>query len=239
MASRVLRVSLLPGEMTSTVIRLSLPFWSSVWRSVGSCWSGETMVMCDVDLALPLVMTEPAMPPPMSNGMRMVEMRKALVRTRSRYSRFAMSQTLCIDFASVNRFPGFCCYFFDKDLFEGGFHDFEAGNAGLGDGLGEEGLAVVCVAELDLGAALVVFCLVDGGVVYEGGCGLSVYDDAVVGIAGLDLAHGSGEDEAAVVDEADGVAELLDLVRAVGGEEDGGALVAEVDEGGLQERGVD
>src|SRR5260370_24235081 len=109
------------------------------------------MVMCDVDLALPPEMTEKAMPPPMSNGMRMVEMRKALVRTRSRYSRFAMSQTLCIDFASVNRFPGFCCYFFDKDLFEGGFHDFEAGDAGLGDGLGEEVLDVVAFVELDLG----------------------------------------------------------------------------------------
>src|SRR5271157_2730007 len=103
------------------------------------------MVMCDVDLALPPAMMEPTMPPPMRTGMRIVEMRKALVRTRSRYSRFAMSQTLCIDFASGNSFLGFRCYFFDKDLFERGLHDFEASDAGTGDGCGEEGLAVVAI----------------------------------------------------------------------------------------------
>lgn len=43
--------------------------------------------MCEVDLALPLEMTEKAMSPPMRTGMRMVEKRKALVRTRSGYSR--------------------------------------------------------------------------------------------------------------------------------------------------------
>ena len=62
-------------------------------------------------------------------------MRKALVRTRSRYSRFAMSQTLCIDFAS---------YGFDEDLFERGLHDLEAGDARFGDGLGEQRLRVGC-----------------------------------------------------------------------------------------------
>ena len=40
----------------------------------------------------------------------------------------------------------------------------------------------------------------------------------------------------AVVDEADVVAELLDLVHAVGGEEDGAALVAEIDERVHEER---
>ncbi len=122
MASSVARVALLPGEMTSTVISLSLPFCSSAWRSVASCWSCETMVMCEVDLALPPQTMEPTMPPPISTGMRIVEMRKALVRTRSRYSRFAMSQTLCIDFAS---------YGLDEDLFQGWLHDFEAGDAGF------------------------------------------------------------------------------------------------------------
>jgi hypothetical protein len=41
------------------------------------------------------------------------------------------------------------------------------------------------------------------------------------------------------VDEADVVAHLFDLIHAVGGEEDGFALGAEVDEGVLQEGGVD
>ncbi len=66
--------------------------------------------------------------------MRTVITMKALVRMRSRYSRFAMSQTLCIGFAS---------YGFDEDLFKGGLHDFEAGDAGAaGDGVGEQGLGV-------------------------------------------------------------------------------------------------
>src|SRR5580704_13940865 len=127
MASRVLRVWSLPGEMTSTVIRLSLPLSSSAWRSVASCWSCETMVMCEVDFALLPETMEPTMPPPISRGMRIVEMRKALVRTRSRYSRFAMSQTLCIDFAS---------YGLNENLFQGWFHHFEASDAGFCDGFG-------------------------------------------------------------------------------------------------------
>ncbi len=41
------------------------------------------------------------------------------------------------------------------------------------------------------------------------------------------------------MDEADGVAELFDLIHAVGGEEDGAALLAQIDEGVHEERGVD
>ena len=49
----------------------------------------------------------------------------------------------------------------------------------------------------------------------------------------------SGEDEVAAIDKRDGVAELFDLIHAVGGEEDCSTLIAEVDERVLQERGVD
>src|SRR6266853_1115776 len=101
----------------------------------------------------------------MRSGMRMVMMRKLFARMRSRYSRFATSQTLSIDIFS---------YGFDEDLLEGGFHDFEAGDAG----------------------------------------------------AALD---GAGENEMTAGDEGDGVADFFDLVHAVGAEEDGLALLAEVD----------
>ena len=63
--------------------------------------------------------------------------------------------------------------------------------------------------------------------------------DAVAGIAALDLAHAAGEDEMAAGDEGDGVADLFNLIHAVGGEEDGLALLAEIDEGVHEERGVD
>src|SRR5258705_13965745 len=70
----------------------------------------------------------------MRSGMRMVMMRKLFARMRSRYSRFAMSQTLSIDIFS---------YGFDEDLFEGGLHDFEAGDASAAlDGGGKERLGV-------------------------------------------------------------------------------------------------
>ena len=116
----------------------------------------------------------PTMPPPMSSGMRMVVMRKALVRMRSRYSRLAMSQTLCMGFApAMARFEvdggrrsqcldAFATDLFDEDLFEGGLHDLEAGDAGAGaDGIGEQrlGVGAWCCrasAELDLGVAGVV-----------------------------------------------------------------------------------
>ncbi len=61
----------------------------------------------------------------------------------------------------------------------------------------------------------------------------------LLGYCDLNLAHGAGEDDDAVVDEADGVAHLFDLIHAVGGEEDGSSLLAEVDEGVDEQAGVD
>src|SRR5258708_18916739 len=70
----------------------------------------------------------------MRSGMRMVMRRKLFARMRSRYSRFATSQTLSIDIFS---------YGFDEDLLEGWLHDFEAGDAGAAlDGGGQERLGV-------------------------------------------------------------------------------------------------
>src|SRR4030088_3158834 len=100
----------------------------------------------------------------MSSGIRMVMMRKLFARMRSRYSRFATSQTLCIDIFS---------YGFDEDLLEGGLHDFEAGDAGAAlNGGGEERLSVragaVEAVEFYVGLSAVVLCGFDAGVVEEG-----------------------------------------------------------------------
>src|SRR5260370_41734998 len=70
----------------------------------------------------------------MGIGMRTVRRRKLFARMRSRYSRFATSQTLSIDIFS---------YGFDEDLLESGLHDFEAGDASAAlDGCGEKGLGI-------------------------------------------------------------------------------------------------
>src|SRR3982074_857715 len=100
----------------------------------------------------------------MRSGMRMVMMRKLFARMRSRYSRFATSQTLCIDIFS---------YGFDEDLLEGGLHDFEAGDASAAlDGCGEGRLGVgtgsVEAVEFDVGLATVVLRGFDAGMLEEG-----------------------------------------------------------------------
>src|ERR1700721_3601192 len=117
------------------------------------------------------------MPPPMRVGVRMVAMMKALVRMRSRYSRFAMSQMLCINFAPVIHLPVLCCHFFNEYVFEGGLHDFEASDTGPGDGGGEQGLWIGSIAQLDFGAATVVFCRLDGGGFEERGTPARVVRD--------------------------------------------------------------
>src|SRR5438309_9247550 len=121
----------------------------------------------------------------MRTGMRMVMMRKLFARMRSRYSRFATSQTLSIDIFS---------YGFDEDLLEGGLHDFEAGDASAAlDGGGEEGLGVgtgaVEAVEVYIGLSAVVLRGLDAGVLEEGVVSFKGNLNAVAGVAALDLAH--------------------------------------------------
>src|ERR1700746_2474841 len=100
----------------------------------------------------------------MRTGMRTVMMRKLFARMRSRYSRFATSQTLCIDIFS---------YGFDEDLLEGGLHDFKAGDSGAAlDGRGEERLGVgtgsIHAVEFYIGLSTVVLGRFDAGVLEKG-----------------------------------------------------------------------
>src|ERR1700733_11031977 len=79
----------------------------------------------------------------------------------------------------------------------------------------------------------------DGGVMEEGVVAGEVDEDAVDWVSGLDLTHGARKYEMAVVNEADVVAELFDLIHAVRGEEDGAALFAKVNEGVHEKDRVD
>src|SRR5258706_6436389 len=168
-------------------------------------------------------------------GMRTVMRRKLFARMRSRYSRFATSQTLSIDIFS---------YGFDEDLFESGLHGLEAGDAGAAlNGCGEKRLGVgtgaVEAVEFYVGLSAVVLRGFDAGMVEEGIVSFEGALNPVAWVAALDLAHAAGEDEMAAGDEGDGVADFFDLIHAVGAEEDGLALLAQVDEGVHEERGVD
>src|SRR6202035_2031510 len=121
----------------------------------------------------------------MRSGMRMVMMRKLFARMRSRYSRLATSQTLCIDIFS---------YGFDEDLLKGGLHDFEAGDASAAlDGCGEEWLGVragaVEAVEFYVGLSAVVLRGFNAGMLEEGIVSFEGNLDAVARVAALDLAH--------------------------------------------------
>src|SRR5713226_8025411 len=171
----------------------------------------------------------------MRSGMRIVMMRKLFARMRSRYSRFATSQTLSIDIFS---------YGFDEDLLEGGLHHFEAGDASAAlDGGGEErlrvGTGVVGATKFDLGLSAIVLRAFDAGMGEEGIVSFEGDLDTVARIAALDFAHAAGENEMTAGDEGDGVTDFFDLVHAVGAEEDGLALLAEVDESVHEEGRVD
>ena len=123
-------------------------------------------------------------------------MRKLFARMRSRYSRFATSQMLCVDIFS---------YGFDEDLLEGGLHDFEARDAGAAlDGRSEERLGIgtgaVEAVEFDVGLSAVVLCAFDAGVLKKGIVSFEGDLDVVSRVAAFDLAHAAGEDEMAARD---------------------------------------
>src|SRR5580698_1064543 len=121
--------------------------------------------------------------------MSTVAMRKLLERIRSRYSRFAISQTLCIDSASCFCIAEACADVFDEDLFQRGFHDFKAVDVSTArDSLGENLLGGGLVVQLDLGDAGVVLRLGNTRVAKEGV--VTGEDDlhAVARVARFDLA---------------------------------------------------
>src|SRR5260370_13228639 len=127
----------------------------------------------------------------MRSGMRIVMMRKLFARMRSRYSRFATSQTLSIDIFS---------YGFDEDLLEGGLHHFEAGDASAAlDGGGEKRLGVgtgsVDAVEFYVGLSAVVLRSFDAGMLEKGVVSFERNLDVIARIAALDLAHAAGEDK--------------------------------------------
>src|SRR5664280_356738 len=208
--------------------RVSCSCCNSDCRSRTSWGSELTMAMWVPGSDFELTKALPNSNAPMMSGIMTVVMRNPRVRTRSTYSRRAMSQTLCIEAAFVGMvelghgewvaiLDGRCLLdLFDEDLFQSGFHHLEARDAGVCDGLCQQGLGVFgqgCGgAELDLDVAVVAFDVFDAGMIEKAVAALEVDEDAVARIDGFDLAHGAGENQMAAMDEGDVVAELLHLV---------------------------
>src|SRR6187402_2711817 len=162
--------------------------------------------------------------------MRTVAMAKALVRTRSRYSRLAMRSRLRIDIASYGR---------DEDIFDGGFHDFEALNTrSVGHCVDQKRLCVLTMQD-DLGLARVVFLLGNGGVLKEAVVSLEADTHTIAWIATLDLAHAATQDDEATMDQGNFIAKLFYLIDAMGGKQDGSAFLAKLQESVFQQAGID
>src|ERR1035438_5284876 len=139
---------------------------------------------------------------------------KARPRICSRYSRFAIKKMLRIILASHG---------LDKNLFQRRLNQLEAVDGGDGRGFMEQLLRVAVRFERDLRVAGEVFRLRDLFTVQKCGVSLELDDHVVALVTLLDLAQIAGEHGLAVVDEADGVAELLYLVHAMGGKQIGRA----------------
>src|SRR5581483_3260822 len=100
--------------------------------------------MCELVLVRVMKNALPPTSAAMKHGMRTVARMKPLVRTRSMYSRLAMSQILCMDLASGFGELGSSLHGGDEDLFERGLNDFETSDVGAArDGFGEQRLRVV------------------------------------------------------------------------------------------------
>src|ERR1700761_2387970 len=202
--------------------------------------SEVTTAMCELVLVRDMKYALPPISAAIRHGMSTVARMKPRVRTRSIYSRLAMSQMLCMDLASGFDELGCALYGGDENLFERGLDDLEACDVGAARyGLDEQRLRVFRGVKLDFGDAGVVACVgnvaaSEKGVV-AGKDGLHV----VARVTRFNLAHGAGEHELALIDERDRVAELLDLVHAMCGEKNGAALRAEIDERAHEQLGVD
>src|ERR1700733_12410862 len=92
--------------------------------------SEVTTAMCEVLLVFVAKYALPPTSAAIRHGMRTVASMKPRVRTRSMYSRLAMSQTLCMDLASGFDELGRSLHGGDEDLFERGLDDFEACDVG-------------------------------------------------------------------------------------------------------------
>src|SRR5580658_5912042 len=95
------------------------------WPSVRSV---VTTAMCELVLVRDMKYALPPMRAAIRHGMRTVARMKPRVRTRSMYSRFAMSQTLCMNLASGLGELRRSFYGGDEDLFECGLKDLKAGD---------------------------------------------------------------------------------------------------------------
>src|SRR5215472_15531603 len=145
--------------------------------------------------------------PKISAGTNRVMNRNALERTRSRYSRRAMSSILRMVLP----------HGFNEDFFERGLHQFKLADPRTGGNLVQELLGIGAGSQPDFNVvAVVVVRSHQPGLPQEVAVTLVFDLYIVLAVLRLDLLEVALQHRFSAIDEADGVAQLLHLVHAVG-----------------------
>src|SRR5205809_2172931 len=196
------------GRRWSRTAGARLPVQSAMAiRGVRPCWR-------------PASRTETPTMPTKSKGSRTVENTNVFVRTRARYSRFQISHSLRIR----------CGDLLDENIVQGGLHKLEPSDFdSVLDRRLKDFLRV---------SARPQFCLNHRSVTVDAFDDVGQFEEAAIPrvfdpyrilserlLDGLELA---AQNRAPVVNQANGVAHHLDLLHAVGGEDDGCARAAEI-----------
>src|SRR5579864_715520 len=164
--------------------------------------------------------------PSINAGIRNVMIMKDLVRTRSRYSRLAMMNVLRICFS----------HHFLEDFFQRGLHQLKTINTRALSYHMQKLLRVSSRRQPHLDIVAVIIESAHQRVVLQE-CAIAFIADlhTVFTVPRFNLLEIALENGLAPIDQTDGVAQLLYLVHAVGGEQDGFALLLHLQKHVLQQ----
>src|SRR5215472_15857415 len=205
----------------SSSSRIKSPVWLSVTARTRCLGPPRTRV---ASKAGPAVMAN------IRAGMKMVIIKNARERTRSRYSRFVIKKMLCIVLP----------HRINEDFFERRFHQLELADAGTLRHRPQELLRVRPGSQPHLNVvAIVVVGAHQLGLVEKVAIALVFDLHVVLAVLRLDLLQVALQNGLAVVDQTDGIAQLLHLVHLVRRKQDSFSLSFQVEQDILQQQGVD
>src|ERR1039458_5410944 len=141
------------------------------------------------------------MVPAIKAGISSVKRMNVLDRMRSRYSRWTMSQTLCIFSYNV-----------DENLFQRRFQKLKPGDARLGGCRAQQLLGVGPGFQADFHIVAVIVEGLHQVAALQLRVAFVLHLHMVLAVAGLDLLQIAFQDGPAMVNQADGIAQPLDLV---------------------------
>src|SRR5579859_939158 len=166
----------------------------------------------------------------MSAGMKNVMITKARVRTRSRYSRLAIIKMLCIGLAHC----------VDENFFQRRLHELKLVHPRAIGHHAQKLLGIGAGRQPDFHVVAVIVVRAYQRVLFQEISVPFVLDlHVALAVPGLDRLEIPLQHRRASVDEADAVTQLLHLVHAMGGKQNGLALLLQIEQDVFQQRGID